>query len=173
MEWNHWWYYSFLSLFKNHSLYNSPIYSTNLSKTKINKNRKIVPILLSPLLQNLIYFPQIVARVRKFQSIDWYSFFLVHSLVTVERFNKFLWVGYLRAGGLPLPIYLLYEFGLNSNGSLAINNLVHFRNDISAFFIFFSLFLFLSLVTNNLSPLLISCSFNFVKCFLVELDGIM
>lgn len=148
-------------------------YSTNSSQSKINKNRKIVPILLSPLLKNLIYSPQLLARVQKFQSIDWYSFFLVHSLVTVERFNKFLWVGYLRAGGLPLPIYLLYEFGLNSNGSLAINNLVHFRNDISTFFIFLSLFLFLSLVTDDLSPLLISCSFNFVKCFLVELDGIM
>ena len=132
-----------------------------------------MPIRLSALLKNLIYLPQLLTRVEKCQSIDWYSFFLVHSLVTVERFNKFLWVGYLRAGGLPLPIYLLYEFGLNSNGSLAINNLVHFRNDISTFFIFLSLFLFLSFVTDNLSPLLISCSFNFVKCFLVQLDGIM
>lgn len=103
------------------------------------------------------------------QSIDWYSFFLVHSLVTVERFNKFLWIGYLGAGSLPLPIYLFYEFCFNSNGSLAINNLVHFRNDVGTLLILLFLFLFLSVIAAYLSPSLIGRPLYFVESLLIHL----
>ena len=100
-------------------------------------------------------------------SIDWKSFLLIHSLVSVEWFNKFLRFWNLGTWGLLVPVNLFYQIGFNPNGSLIINNFVHFRYNVSA------LFIFIFITADNLFFSFFSCFCNFIKSLLVNLSLIL